>query len=215
MRFEDVRHRLARLPRELPAAPLELTPVLVSDPTGNAAVAPFPPGPQRDAAVLVLIHPDLAGEAHVVLTERASGSHRHAGQISFPGGAVDEEDESVAAAALREAVEEVGLDPIAEGVMVLGVLEPVDVRVSGFRVHPVVGLTPSEPRLSPEEREVAAVFSAPLDAFMPGAPIEIITAEREGLRLRYGAYRVGRHLVWGATATILGRLGALLANLEP
>jgi len=78
-----------------------------------------------------------------------------------------------------------------------------------------VGLTPSEPRLSPEEREVAAVFSAPLDAFMPGAPIEIITAEREGLRLRYGAYRVGRHLVWGATATILGRLGALLANLEP
>lgn len=68
--------------------------------------------------------------------------------------------------------------------------------------------------LVPDGHEVAAIIHAPLAAFLTSAPIEMVSADRDGLRLRYGAYRVGDHLVWGATAGILGRLGVYLATEE-
>ena len=213
MRFDDAAARLAQLPARLPAPPPELLPRLLPGADGTPSPAPrWPGGPRRDAAVLVLIHPDAAGIANVLLTERSAGGHRHAGQVSFPGGAVDATDETVVAAALREAAEEVGLDVSQAGVRVLGTLAPVDVRVSGFLVHPVIALGEREPLTKPDGHEVATVFSAPLAAFLPGAPIEIVTAERDGVRLRYGAYPVAGRQVWGATAGMLGGLGALLAG---
>ena len=212
MQFEEARARLSRLPERLPAAPLELMPVLLPGADGHVPAAGWPAEPEREAAVLLLIHPDEAGQARIVLTERAAGGHRHAGQISFPGGAIEKGDGSVVAAALREAAEEVGLDAAAEGVHVAGVLPAVDVRVSSFLVHPVVATAAHWPRLVADGREVAAILHAPLRSFMPGAAIETVTGERDGLTLRYGAYRVNGHLVWGATAGILGRFGAFLAN---
>ena len=213
MRFTDAAARLAVLPERLPPPPPELLPRVLPSADGAPPPQPrWPTGPRRDAAVLVLIHPDQAGMANVLLAERSAGGHRHAGQVSFPGGAVDADDESVVAAALREAAEEVGLDPTQAGVHVIGTLAPVDVRVSGFLVHPVIALAERPPLTAPDRHEVAAVFSAPLASFLPGAPIEIVTAERDGVRLRYGAYPVAGYLIWGATAGMLGGLGALLAR---
>jgi len=213
MKFEEARARLAEVPDRLPPPPPELMPQVITDPDGVPGHAPdFPDGPRRDAAVLILIYPDSNGDAHIVLTERSPGDHRHAGQISLPGGAIDAADPSPAAAALREAAEEVGLDPVQAGVTVAGVLPLADVRVSGFMVAPVVAFAERPPTLTPDGYEVASVFGAPLAAFVRGAPIEIVTAERDGYRLRYGAYRVGEHLVWGATAMMLGRLGAFLGQ---
>lgn len=212
MRFEQVAQRLSQLPGHLPAAPPSLLPVLLPDDQGLLPSLPWPARPSREAAVLLLIHPDEQGLARIVLTERAAGGQRHAGQVSFPGGAVEEDDESVVAAALREAGEEIGLDPLAAGLIIVGELAPVDVRVSDFLVHPVVATSPGTPRLTANEREVAAILHAPLSVFLPSAPIEMVTAERDGFRLRYGAYRLGNDLVWGATAGILGRLGAFLAQ---
>ena len=213
MKFDEARARLTDVPDRLPPHPAELMPTVLADPEGVPNRAPrFPYLPRRDAAVLILIYPDANGDAHRVLTERPPGGHRHAGQIALPGGAIDAEDESVAAAALREAAEEVGLDPIQAGVTIAGVLPLADVRVSGFMVAPVVAFAERPPELTPDGYEVANVFGAPLAAFIKGAPIEIVTAERDGYTLRYGAYRVGEHLVWGATAMMLGRLGAYLGR---
>lgn len=214
MRFDEARALLRELPSQLPPLPQELVPVALG--TSNGAAPRFPgfPDERHDAAVLILIFPDEAGDARLVLTERSPGEHRHAGQISLPGGQVDETDESLESAALREAYEEVGLDAEAEGVQVQGVLPEVDVRVSGFLVHPVIAFARREPRLMPDGYEVAAVITAPLEVFLPSSPIEIVTAERDGFRLRYGGYRVGDHIVWGATAGILGRLGAWLGRVR-
>src|SRR5687767_14001471 len=99
--------------------PRELMPVALATPHGEAPRAlRFPDAPEREAAVLILFYPGSDSEAHLVLTERSPGGHRHAGQISLPGGAVDDEDESIPAAALREAYEEVGLDVEQAGVTI-------------------------------------------------------------------------------------------------
>ena len=211
MRYEDVLGRLAHVPAELPPLPRQLVPVLLPGPDGLPPAPDWPAQREREAAVLLLIHPDADGQARIVLTERTAGGHRHAGQVSLPGGALEESDASVAAAALREAGEEIGLDAEAEHVRVLGELPAVDVRVSGFLVHPVLAAAPAVPSLLADPREVAAILHAPLSAFLPDAPIRVVTDERDGFRLRYGAYPIGRHLVWGATAGILGRLGAFLS----
>jgi 8-oxo-dGTP pyrophosphatase MutT (NUDIX family) len=214
MRFEEARALLDQIPTRLPPVPQELMPVAVAMADGSSPQMPrWADVPSRkEAAVLILIFPDEAGEALLILTERSPGEHRHAGQISLPGGGVDDDDESIEAAALREAYEEVGLDLDEPGLRIQGILPAMDVRVSGFMVHPVVAFADHEPDLTPDGYEVASIFSAPLAAFLPDAPIEIVTADRDGYRLRYGGYRVGPHHVWGATAMMLGRFGAYLGE---
>jgi 8-oxo-dGTP pyrophosphatase MutT (NUDIX family) len=165
--------------------------------------------------VLVLLHPGVDGEAHVLLTERPRGELRHPGEVSFPGGAVEPNDVSVEAAALREAAEEVGLDPVAAGVRILGRLEIVEVRVSGFRLTPVVAVAAKRPEVVPDPREVAAIVEPPLGRFLSGAPIETVEEERAGRLLRYGYFPVEGYRVWGATGRILGQLGALVDERLP
>jgi 8-oxo-dGTP pyrophosphatase MutT (NUDIX family) len=208
MRFAETIARLERLPEQLPEPPEALRPMLVVE--GH----PVPPdaGPEaRDAAVLVLLYPGPDAEAWTVLTARPTGDLRHAGEVSFPGGAVEPGDRSITAAALREAREEVGLDPAQCGLRVLGELGPVDVRVSGFRLHPVLAAAERRPFLQRDPREVSAIIEVPVRTFLVGAPITVVEEERSGWHLRYGAYPVGDYRVWGATARVLGQVGALLA----
>jgi 8-oxo-dGTP pyrophosphatase MutT (NUDIX family) len=168
----------------------------------------------RPAGVLVLIAPDAAGDGRVVLIERTSYDGHHSGEVSFPGGAAEAGDRDLRATALREAGEEIGLDPERVGLRVVGELEPFWIPVSNFRVTPIVALADRLQPWQPDPREVARVIEAPLAAFLPGAPIKTIERDVRQWRIRYGAYALEElgdgPAVWGATARILGQLGAVL-----
>lgn len=213
MQLEEARQRLRSLPNPLPEAPKQIDAKVIGQPGSLPAwIRDAQNAPPRQAAALCLLFPDEKGEAYIVLTERPSGDLRHAGQISLPGGRIDPGDDFPVGTALREAREEVGLDAEAAGLEVLAALDVVDVRVSGFLLTPVVASAKWLPPLVPHPREVASILLAPLSAFLPGAPIETVEAQRDGFRLRYGAYPVLGHHVWGATARVLGQLGAIIGR---
>ena len=77
---------------------------------------------------------------------------------------------------------------------------------------PVIAVAETEPELHPDPREVAELLRVPVATFLPGAPIEIVEEVRDGWHLRFGAYLVGPHRVWGATARVMGQLGAVLGD---
>lgn len=164
----------------------------------------------RPAAVLVLVVPTPADEAAVVLIERATGGRHHSGEVSFPGGRAEDADDDLVATAIREAEEEIGLDAAAAEIRVAGTIEPFWIPVSNYRVTPVVAIAGRPPALSASPDEVAAIIEAPFSLFVPPAPIEIVERDLGTWRIRYGGYRIGGLHVWGATARILGQLGAFL-----
>jgi 8-oxo-dGTP pyrophosphatase MutT (NUDIX family) len=160
--------------------------------------------------VLALIYADGDEIARIVLTERLTYEGYHSGEVSLPGGKAEPADADPAATALREAAEEVDLDPDAAGVEILGALDEVFIPVSDYRITPVVAIARREPQLAAHPGEVARILTPPLASFLPDAPIEIVERTIGDWPLRYGGYRIEGLHVWGATARILGQLGALL-----
>jgi 8-oxo-dGTP pyrophosphatase MutT (NUDIX family) len=167
------------------------------------------PEDARIAAALLLIYPREEGIA-IALTVRASGLARHPGQISLPGGAADP-GETLAETALREASEEIGIDPSA--VRVLGELTPVHVLVSGFTLHPVVGVTDIRPDFIASPDEVEEVIEVSLDDLRDASRIRKGTRIREGMAVEYPYFDLAGHQVWGATAMVLGEFVCVLDEL--
>jgi 8-oxo-dGTP pyrophosphatase MutT (NUDIX family) len=166
----------------------------------------FPPD-ARVAAALLLLYPAENGGAAVPLTVRASSLARHAGQISLPGGAADE-GETLAQTALREASEEIGVDPAS--VRVIGELTPVHVIVSGFTLHPVVGVADVRPAFQAAPGEVDEILEVSLDDLRDASRIRVGTRIREGAAVEYPYFDLLGHEVWGATAMVLGEFICLV-----
>ena len=164
------------------------------------------PAESRSAAALLLLYPHELGAA-LALTVRASGLARHAGQISLPGGATDP-GETLAQAALREAAEEIGVDP--SSVRVLGELTPVHVLVSGFTLHPIVGITDRRPDFRAAPDEVEEILEVSLHDLRDASRIRHGTRIREGVAVEYPYFDLLGHQVWGATAMVLGEFICLL-----
>jgi 8-oxo-dGTP pyrophosphatase MutT (NUDIX family) len=155
--------------------------------------------PARAASVLLTLL-ERPGGLTVLFTERAAHLKDHAGQISFPGGRIDEHETAVEAA-MREAHEEIGLEP-AE-VEVLGALEDL-LTGTGFLITPLVGYVASGGFVAaPDPTEVASVFEVPLDFICEPANIVATYRERLGTRFRTYELRHGGYRIWGATAAIL------------
>jgi 8-oxo-dGTP pyrophosphatase MutT (NUDIX family) len=213
VRFDDVLRRLEPLPADLPEGPAALIPVFLE--TGAPRPRPSWDGETssaRSAAVLVLLYPGDDGDARLVLTERTDLGGHHSGEVSFPGGRAEPEDEDIAATALREATEEVGLDATACGARIVGTLTTQWIPVSNFTVTPVVAVAERRPVMRLQPTEVAAILEAPMAAFLPGAPLVTVEREIRGYALRYAAYPVDGLAVWGMTARVLGGLGAWLGR---
>jgi 8-oxo-dGTP pyrophosphatase MutT (NUDIX family) len=160
----------------------------------------IPPSTVRNAAGLLLVFPDAENRPHIVLTVRAGTLGRHGGQVSLPGGVI-EPGESHAHAALREAHEEIALDPSL--VHVAGALSPIDIPVSSFRLHPIVGLSDARPALTPADGEVAKILKIALDDLIAPHALAEATRERDGQRVVVPVFRAGGEEIWGATAMVL------------
>ena len=208
MRFAEVVDRLAELPVPLPPGRADLQPVFTDD---RLRPRLAPTVTARPAAVLVLVVPDDEGNARLVLTERMSYDGHHSGEVSFPGGKAEPDDVDAAATALREAAEEVGLDPAAAGVRIVGRLDEVFIPVSDFRITPVVAIAERPPVLAANPAEVARILTPRVTAFLPDADVEMVERTIRDWPIRYGGFRIDGLHVWGATARILGQLGAVLA----
>jgi 8-oxo-dGTP pyrophosphatase MutT (NUDIX family) len=185
-----------------PAVP-ELRDLLLSPEEAAAMDAPG----STDAAVLVPLYPDLIA----VFTERRADLRRHAGEISFPGGRQDHPSEDLRETALREADEEIGLSPL--DVELVGALPPVGTFVTGYRIHPFVGIIQPGHAWTPQATEVARVLEFSLQDLLQGHEMKRLI--RKGVPIKTPTYTVDGHLVWGATARIvqslLERVGPLLS----
>ncbi|WP_114228858.1 MULTISPECIES: CoA pyrophosphatase [Sphingomonas] len=177
-------------------APANLLPGDLLEGAGGAAVP---------AAVLVAI--TRRAEPGVILTVRRDDLRTHAGQVAFPGGRVDADDAHAAAAALREAEEEVGLDPSL--VELWGSADPYR-TVTNFSVVPVLGSVPPDLPLVPHEREVADLFEAPLAFLLDPANQRAVTAEFQGRMRTYYQIDWNNRRIWGATAAMLVNLSRRL-----
>jgi len=158
------------------------------------------------AAVLVPLYEE-GGRLHAVFTKRPADMRRHAGEISFPGGRMDD-DEDLRDTALREAEEEIGL--ARDQVQVVGALPPIGTIVTNYAVYPFVGLTGSGNAFRPNPMEVDQVVELALPDLIDG--FERRRLIRRGVPIKTDTYTVGGHLIWGATARILG---TLLERLRP
>ncbi|HEV2975715.1 MAG TPA: CoA pyrophosphatase [Solirubrobacteraceae bacterium] len=171
-----------------------------------------PSGGQTLAAVLVpLFVPAKGAPPHVVLTRRRADLRRHAGEISFPGGRKDREDSDLAATALREADEEIGLAPAA--VELIGELSAVSTFATGYQIHPFVGVIESGQRWRPSPREVDAVLELPLAELADSRTRTRL--ERRGITFETDAYVLDGHTIWGATFRIIESLRERLREGGP
>ena len=166
------------------------------------------PGSRRPAAVLLgLVAREK--EPHIILTQRTAHLRDHAGQISLPGGRLEPGDAGPADAALREALEEIGLAPAK--VELLGGLRHYD-TITGFRIHPVVGWIEPPVELNPDPYEVAEVFELPLSFALDPLNHRRDSYDRNGERRTYYVLPYGDRYIWGATAGILVNFAKLLMD---
>lgn len=157
------------------------------------------------AAVLIAITD--RPEPGIILTRRASHLRKHAGQVAFPGGRLDEGDSDAIAAALREAQEEIALDPAH--VEIVGVSDRY-YTFTGFDIHPVLGVIPPDLAFVPHEGEVEALFEVPLDFLLAPANRARKEIEFQGGVHHYYEIFWGEHRIWGVTAAIIANLAKRL-----
>lgn len=191
-----------RLAQDLPGFDVQSK---MAPPVGNENYKHVAPD-HKIACVLALLFPKN-DKWHLSLIERASNhpEDKHAGQISFPGGKLDENDVSFEDCALRETYEEIGIAPDTIGI--LGELTPLYVFISNFLVHPFVGFTTEAPKFTLQESEVKSIIEVPMNHFTKPQNKLLADIKTRDITLQNTPYYdlYGQKL-WGATAMIMSEL---------
>lgn len=165
----------------------------------------------RPGGVLILLYPK-DGELHLPLMLRTSYAGAHSGQISFPGGKHEPEDDTLISTALREAEEEMGIP--STDVEVVGSLTSLYISVSNFKVLPVVGFMPERPSFTRDPIEVEEIIETPVANLLhPETKDEKDIKVAAGFQLRAPFYHVDGHTVWGATAMVMSEFLTVYKDL--
>ncbi|MGJ3240745.1 MAG: NUDIX hydrolase [Anaerolineae bacterium] len=178
---------------------------LSMSPAGRERMTPDRDNPPRSSAVLVLVYPRQQGRLHLLLTRRTDHLRGHSGQISFPGGRRDHDDESLEHTALREACEEVGICDRTR-IILLGHLTRLWIPPSNFSVQPIVASLLTEPDLTPSPDEVAQIVHMPLEHLFDDHAKKHTQMHLHDRTFDVPYYDVDGHIVWGATAAMLSEL---------
>ncbi|MDE2638385.1 MAG: CoA pyrophosphatase [Chloroflexota bacterium] len=182
-------------------------------------MAPVPRGWQRrefppnEAAVMILILSADDGALHTVLTLRTAGLRGHSGQVSFPGGRRDPQDENLTATALRETCEEIGV--CGGKLSVLGQFPRFYIPASHHNVSPIIARYEGAPEFAPNPAEVAEVFSVGLEDLLQARFKCVERRQMRGVDVRVPYYYFAGHKVWGATAMLLSELEGRLRQVLP
>jgi 8-oxo-dGTP pyrophosphatase MutT (NUDIX family) len=206
---DSVADALRSVPRPIAVDP-RVMPRHVTVNAPRAGVPRVPPAAPRQAATLLLLYPGPDGELSIPLTVRRPDLRAHAGEVSLPGGAVDDTDASARDAALREAWEEIGVAPAS--VRPLGTLDGVWIPVSNYQLRPFVGALDARPELVPHTAEVAAIVELPARLLLGEEALVERLIEGEGWALRAGAYLHDDQVIWGATARTLAMFATVLRH---
>ena len=182
-------------------------------------MAPVPRGwqkrddPAKRAGVLILIYPEVDGRLNAVLTLRNADLRGHSGQVSFPGGQQDAQDESLTATALRETCEEIGI--CRARLSILGAMPGFYIPASHYDVYPTVAGSDEIPDFVPNPVEVEEIFSFALEDLLSPRFKGVEQRVIRGHDVRVPYYDVKGHKVWGATAIMLSELEGRLRAVLP
>lgn len=167
----------------------------------------------RESSVLILLYPGAANpeSAMIVLMLRSEYGGVHSGQISLPGGKSEPGDKDRAATALREAQEEIGIEP--SNVHLLGSLTDLYIPPSNFLVTPILGYQNTAPSFKADPSEVAEIIEIPLAELLNEANVCLRKMKLSvGISLKVPAFCIDGHIIWGATAMILSEFKALFTD---
>lgn len=168
----------------------------------------------RVACVMLMLFPKKSGWNFVLIERSHEDPHdKHAGQLSLPGGKMDDNDKTLEDCALRETYEEIGINPGQIGI--LGALTPLFVKVSNFLVHPFIGFTTDYPKFVIQTSEVHQIIETPVQLLLDDSnkkPADILV--REFKLKNVPTYQVQGKNLWGATAMILSEFEHILKDLE-
>ena len=168
--------------------------------------------PDKTVAAVLVPMLEVDGEPHLLYTRRSTALPSHQGQVAFPGGRRDPGDTDLLATALREAHEEIGLEPART--QVLGALDDIETMSTRYVITPFVALTAPPHRWTPSPSEVDAIFTVPLRVLRAPETLRQEVWEFNGRRVPVDTYPVNGHVIWGATQRITGNLLDLVACLD-
>lgn len=164
----------------------------------------------RISAVLLLVYPKN-GVLHTVFIKRPIYKGVHSGQIAFPGGKLEAFDESISAAAIREANEEISVDP--NSIELLGALTPIYIPPSNYLVHPFVAFQGDLPSFVPQPSEVKAIIECPIVNFVGDQSLKACNVLVGEQKIEVKGFQLEQHIIWGATGMILKEFADLLEEI--